>query len=1050
LLKILDLLFYLYKMVDENYQALKFRELYNELDIQQKEAVESTDKLVLVIGSAGTGKTRVLTTRISKMIFDKNVQPENILFLSTSIAKVAAMRKRLLNIIGPDAYKTNLYTFSDFGKEILQDNASLFEKSGMDEISLLEKISIYRRLIDTLPKHHPLKRYRGDVYHEINNLQTLFTAIKQQGWTTQYINQKLDEYVAAIVSGETGFEKFVEDNNIDLLAAETKRIEKFRAAVNEFDRFQQLMISRNRYEKHDVLTWILKEFEENFFLLKHYQKLFTHIFIDDIQDLSGLELRFVQQLADANATNIFVTSLSSERLKSVEANTGKSYLLMKNFKDNFSTILLDKNHRSVPALAALLNNWSNIENEHQHFANKHSNSYLNVNQQELKSCIKIIEYGTVRHEMMHITLQIKELIKQGNSPSEIGIFSVEQKWNEAFVQHCKLENIPVHNKLHLNLLDSPLIKKVVLLLSYLAAEHDTPFGGDEMLFEILHFDFLEIAPIYIAKLSVEVADEKFTNERTSLRKLLFDKANLPADRLFQNPLHYNLVKASAIIERLIGLVANVTLTNLVGSIIKETGLLAHVLKSEDRHFSLSNLTGFFDFIKEETTRNPQLTLQALVDIIELMRRENITIPFSFIDGCANSVHVFGEEDEGEYDYLFLAGATATNSNRNKGLRDEFSFPKNFFIDHQDEQKEKLKKLFHSKLAKSKKRVFISYSLSDSKGHLLEPSHQVLYLQKNYKISIEKVALDETIQSDFASLPFTQAEPPGIAKIDEDIIERLLSKFVMNVSALNNYLKCPLDFYFNNIIRVPRGKSEATEFGSAVHHALQLWFEKMQANNNIFPALQELMGDFNWYMHRHRELFTKEQFERRLDYGYQVLSNYYNNYIGSFHKIVAVERNIRNVVVDGVPLKGKIDKIEFSGKTVNVVDYKTGDFHKALYGLQAPNEHQPNGGNYWRQAVFYKILVECMPAKDWKVTSSEFDFIEPDENNVFRKEKIRITEEDVQTVTNQITDVWQKIHDRQFYKGCGKENCYWCNFVKANRLDAKALVPLAAGSLINQH
>ncbi|MFX5510338.1 PD-(D/E)XK nuclease family protein, partial [Acinetobacter baumannii] len=71
--------------------------------------------------------------------------------------------------------------------------------------------------------------------------------------------------------------------------------------------------------------------------------------------------------------------------------------------------------------------------------------------------------------------------------------------------------------------------------------------------------------------------------------------------------------------------------------------------------------------------------------------------------------------------------------------------------------------------------------------------------------------------------------PEIEKTEEDLISRLLEKFTMNVTALNNYLKCPLQFYYQNLIHVPSGKNEATVFGSAVHYALQCLFEKMQKN-----------------------------------------------------------------------------------------------------------------------------------------------------------------------------------------------------------------------------
>jgi DNA helicase-2/ATP-dependent DNA helicase PcrA len=310
------------------------------------------------------------------------------------------------------------------------------------------------------------------------------------------------------------------------------------------------------------------------------------------------------------------------------------------------------------------------------------------------------------------------------------------------------------------------------------------------------------------------------------------------------------------------------------------------------------------------------------------------------------------------------------------------------------------------------------------------------------LPIRKIILDETLPAAYAALHFNN-QAPEIDKAEEDFISNLLDKFVMNVTALNNYLKCPLEFYYRNLLRIPSGKSEATEFGSAVHHALQRLFEKMRDNNNVFPSKAEMLEDFKWYMNRHRENFTREAFARRMEYGEEVLGNYYEKYINSFNKIVAVERNIKNVSVNGVPLKGKLDKLEFDGKSVNVVDYKTGDIDKALPQLKGPSDKDPRGGNYWRQAVFYKILVDNYEQKGWQVVSTEFDFIEPDKKKEYRKEKITINPADMETVKQQLTEVWDKIQARDFYTGCGKPECHWCNFVKDNKL-AVALHDLEEG------
>jgi len=112
----------------------------------------------------------------------------------------------------------------------------------------------------------------------------------------------------------------------------------------------------------------------------------------------------------------------------------------------------------------------------------------------------------------------------------------------------------------------------------------------------------------------------------------------------------------------------------------------------------------------------------------------------------------------------------------------------------------------------------------------------------------------------------------------------------------------------------------------------------------------------------------------------------------------------------------------------VVDYKTGNYEKARKKLKGPVGDDKIGGDYWRQAVFYKILLDNEKFNNWNAVSAEFDFVEPVKNE-YKTEKIIITKEDIGIVLGQITDTWQKIQNHEFSKGCGKEDCHWCNFVK---------------------
>ena len=84
-------------------------------------------------------------------------------------------------------------------------------------------------------------------------------------------------------------------------------------------------------------------------------------------------------------------------------------------------------------------------------------------------------------------------------------------------------------------------------------------------------------------------------------------------------------------------------------------------------------------------------------------------------------------------------------------------------------------------------------------------------------------------------------------------------------------------------------------------------------------------------------------------------------------------------------------------------------------------------------MFYKILVENFGRKNWKVISAEFDFVEPDKKRSYHKPKLYFSAGDTTTVIQQITDTWNKIQNHDFYTGCGKSDCHYCNFVKTNEL-----------------
>jgi DNA helicase-2/ATP-dependent DNA helicase PcrA len=944
---------------------------------------------------------------------------------------------------------------------VIQDNLGLFDKTSLDPVSDLQRIDLFKQLIDAFPKNHPLKRYRGDVYYEINNLQSLFSTMKREGWSPEFINERIDAYLQSLPlrdeyiakRASKGFKKG--DVRTDKIEEETEKKEKLRAALNEFDNFQQLMRNNNLYDFDDMINWVIKAFEENPNLLLRYQEQFLYILVDEFQDTSGTQNRLVELLINYwEVPNVFVVGDDDQSIYRFQgANVENMLGFADNYKNDLLTVVLTHNYRSIQPILDISK--TIIDKNEDRLINNPglelTKDLVSANDKIKHLAHKPIiqQYETQRQEMIGITQQVEKIIAEGIEPKRIGIIYKENKYGEEIAQYCKLLKLPYYSKRSLNILNIPFAKKIISILRYLSYEHDIPYSGDELLFEILHYDWFHIPPIEIARVSSEVAEKQFSKDKTSIRKLLVERSNLPARDLFTQNIHEGLKKASESIESLISKVLNVTLQTLFEAVIREAGILDFIMKSEEKIWLLQVLTCLFDFLKEETHRNPNLDLKQLIKLFNLMQSEKLSLPLVEVSGSDKGVNLLtAHGSKGlEFTYVFFAGCNANVWEKKRKPNGGYQFPDNIFTslspgrgDGADASDEEIRRLFYVALTRAEQHLSISYSSFNNDGKELESSMFIAEILDDHALQTEKVFIDEAAQAEFQILQLQNNYQPEIEKIEQEYVSSLLEKFVMNVTALNNYLRCPLEFYFKNLIRIPSPKNEATEFGSSVHYALERLFKKMQEDKNVFPPKEEFIKDFNWYMRRHRESFTKEQFDRRLEYGEEVLSNYYEKYLHSWNKIVVLERTIKNVVVNGVPLKGKLDKLEFTGKEVNVVDYKTGDVYKAMEKLKPPNEKQPDGGDYWRQAVFYKILLDHYN-RDWQAVSSEFDFIEPDKKKNYRKEKIYINPEDITSVTHQIKTVWDKIQHHDFYTGCGKPDCHWCEFVKTNNM-AVALHELA--------
>jgi DNA helicase-2/ATP-dependent DNA helicase PcrA len=1027
-------------------QIENFLQDYERLNEQQRLAVDTIEGPVIVNAGPGTGKTQILALRIGNILQQTDTDAGNILCLTYTDNGAIEMRNRLLKIVGSAAYKIKIHTFHSFCNEVIQDNLAYFGKLNLEPVGDLEEIDIFYKLIDSIEKNNPLKRFRGEVYYEKDRLKALYSLIKKEAWTPAYLNERIDAYLEELLTKEGFFykKKYKEfsagDPKPAAIKEETTKMEMLRAAVNLYSRYNKMMADAGRYNFDDMILWVLDAFANNKDMLLDYQERFLYFLVDEFQDTSRSQNLLLQHLTSYwEIPNVFVVGDADQSIFSFQdANVENIIEFEKKHADHITKIDLTDNYRSTQNV---------LDTAHRLITNNTLRTVSPENDKPLRSANdnlkgifiepEIAEYANTAQEAIGIALQTEALINQGISGKEIAIIYRNHSQVVEITTLLEAKKIPVNAKKKIDLLQLHFINNIISLLTWIDKEKYQSYSADDILFQILHTDFFRLPPLEVAKLSI-TANEKnraAKEEKYSIRRLLAESAS-PVPDLFNQPNGYSTKEISNTLESLLKESGNVTVQHLIELVIQKAGILTFIMHHPEKPWLMQVLNAFFSFVKEENKRQPSLTLHELLANIETMRKNRLGIPLYKVtaaDEGVNMITAHGSKGS-EYAHVFVIGATKDIwDETNAGNSRTYKLPDNLVSNTNIATSlEESRRLFYVAITRAKTHLHISYPLKNVKDKEQVKSSFVTEILEGSSLQSTPKQVPDALLTEYLLLQFAEKAKPEIALIEEEYINQLLKRYTLSVTHLNNYLNCPLKFYYQNLVRVPAAKNENMAFGSAVHYAVEMLFKKMKKNNDTFPPKQELLADFKFYMHTNREAFTPEEYKRRSDYGEKILPAYYEYYIHRWNRVVIVEKAIRNVIVKNVPLNGKLDKLEFNGKQVNVVDYKTGKYENARKKLVTPGDKEPKGGDYWRQAVFYKILLDNDTTNDWQAVSTEFDFIEPVEEE-YKVEKIVITPADITTVTHQITDTWQKIQNKEFKTGCGKPDCEWCNFVKVNKL-----------------
>lgn len=1019
-----------------------FRRSLRQLNKAQRAAVEQIDGAVMVLAGPGTGKTQLLATRIGNILLQTDARAANILCLTFTDAGVKAMRQRLLQLIGPEAHRVPIYTFHGFCNMVIQERMEYFGKPRLEPLSELERIRIIRDMLDKLDVHHPLRQGKSDGYFYEKHLFHLFRSMKAENWTVEDMQQNITDYLAELperpeLQYQRRYKQFKKgDLKQALLDAEQQKMALLAAAIDLYPDYAQRLENLARYDFDDMIQWVLKGFKQYPSLLRSYQERYLYLLVDEFQDTNGAQNEIVRLLASYwERPNVFIVGDDDQAIYEFQGARLQSMIDFSLRYEEVQLVTLTQNYRSKPAIlkaasSLIKHNQLRLAKQIQALGTPIDKKLLAADPQlkNAKDGIKIREYDNIGQENTAVLAQIRQWQAAGIPYSEMAVIYYRHKQADYLQQLLAAAGIPFVTNRPTNVLDELVVRQLRELLSYFHLEQSRPFSAEHLLYRLLHFRCFEAAPLLLAQLSLHLAREKKTsqedqNNKTYWRELLQDEAIVGSQ----------LKALGDWLEDCIGSLDSLPLLRFIEKVLNGSGLLAWLSRGNDRALQLAVMSSFLDFIRLELVRRPRLDLAGLLETFTAMEANQIGIPLRNQLSQADAVQlVTAHSAKGlEFSCVWILDASDKiwNAAASVGNKRQFSLPDTLTLTGEADETEARRRLFFVAMTRAKSDLIISYAQLDEQGKAQSPALFISELQAaNPKLRSEAAPLEEEEINAQLLLRLgstTAGEPPPF--FEAEAIAELLKDYRLSISALNNYLFCPLGFFYENILKVPSFERVQATYGNALHEALQDYFLRMRADPyQIFPSESELLYYFEQAMERRRSRFESASYEGYLQKGRRELATYYKSYRDSWTAEVKVEQRIGLAEVKGVPLTGIIDRIDIlSDYEVRILDYKSGTQSKDR--LRAPTPANPQGGSYWRQLIFYKLLYENQSGMQQRVTASAISFLALDSQGEQPTISIDIGRKDLDEFTELLQESWKKIQAQEF-TGCGKDNCSWCRFV----------------------
>ncbi len=232
--------------------------LLNNLNDVQREAVQHTDGPVLIFAGAGSGKTRVLTSRIAYLIAEKGVPPFHILGVTFTNKAASEMEERIRAVVGPNSEQIHLGTFHSICARMLRRDGKLL---GYDHHFGIYDADDQLRLIKQIMEQH---------------------YISTDSFNPRAIQSTISNAKNAMIDPET-------------YSNRTGNFFEEKVSV-VYENYQKALRKNNVMDFDDLLLKPLELFDQYPEILEKYQHLYEYILVDEYQDTNAAQFEFIKQL----------------------------------------------------------------------------------------------------------------------------------------------------------------------------------------------------------------------------------------------------------------------------------------------------------------------------------------------------------------------------------------------------------------------------------------------------------------------------------------------------------------------------------------------------------------------------------------------------------------------------------------------------------------------------------------------------------------------------------------------------------------------------------